>query len=342
MSQRENAYCYMRAVSAIAIIMLHTFQYAFSSFTIIGKSKIFSVVVRNDLLWAVPVFVMVTGALMLAEDRKLSYTKLFGKYLKKILILLIVCLFASRMLDQYILHVEEEESIFSFLKNTICDFLAAQGWSEFWYLYLLVAIYISLPAFRAMIRGKDTLDLKYIIWILFLFQSLLPFIFRLCGVESGWYTLFFSIYPFYLIVGYYLKGGRYDCKIMIFGVVIFLMVQSVLTIICFMHGFTTLIKEIELYSFPGIVLTAIFIFGLCMEWGKKEQGLIEKFLLKIDPYTLDMYVIHLFLLRILFYGLGVNPYKFGLYMIFIETMIVFSMSLLIALICHVVIEKIYK
>ena len=255
----------MRAVSAIAIVVLHTFQYSFSSFAVMGKDKILSVVIRNDMLWAVPVFVMVTGALMLDKDRELSYSKLFGKYIKKIVILLLVCIFASRALDEYVLHTEAAECISMFLTNSIRAFLTGQGWGEFWYLYLLLGIYISLPAFKAMINGMSAIDLKYIFGTLFVFQSIIPFIFRICDLESGWYILFFSVYPFYLIAGYYLSHRKMNSKLACLGFLVCLIIQTVLTIDCFLYEYRTLIKEIELYSFPLNAIMAIFVFCICKE-----------------------------------------------------------------------------
>ena len=330
MPNRENAYCYMRAVSAVAIVLLHTFQYAFSSFEVMGREKIMSVAVRNDMLWAVPVFVMVTGALMLAKEREFTYAKLFGSYLKKIIILLLVCTVASRALDQYFLLTEEAEGIGLFLKNSVKALLTAQGWSEFWYLYLLIAIYISLPALRAMVRGMDALDLKYILGVLFIFQSLLPFVFRLGGMEFGWYILFFSIYPFYLIAGYYIKVyGKIFGK-PLWGIAVCMAVQTVLTVECFLHGLSALIQEIGLYSFPVNVLTAVFIFCFCIGWGNRKQGWIERLLLRVDPYTLDIYLIHLFLIHILVYGVKFNPYRYGIWMVFAEAAGIFLSSLIVA------------
>ena len=63
----------LRAVSCIAIVLLHTF-YAASAYAAPGSTAhLAAISVRNLMMWAVPCFVMVSGALLLDQARVITY-----------------------------------------------------------------------------------------------------------------------------------------------------------------------------------------------------------------------------------------------------------------------------
>ena len=79
-------FSYLRAVACIAIIVLHV---AYSAALMFGGSisqtqNIVSMIIVNCMMWAVPCFIMVTGALLLNKARKITYRKLFGQYILRV------------------------------------------------------------------------------------------------------------------------------------------------------------------------------------------------------------------------------------------------------------------
>ena len=83
----------MRCIACIGIVVLHTVFAASQYFadSITPTQNMFSRMVDNNMMWAVPVFLMVTGALQLDPGKELPLKKLFGRYLLRILIALIAC-----------------------------------------------------------------------------------------------------------------------------------------------------------------------------------------------------------------------------------------------------------
>ena len=327
-SGRRNSYCYMRAAAAMAIVILHTFQYNVGAFPVMGVTKIASVAVRNCMLWAVPVFVMVTGALMLSEERVLPYPRLFFRYVAKTVLLLFICVTGGRLLDQYILGIAQAEPSMIFVLHSLTALFTAQGWQTFWYLYLLLAIYLSLPAFRGIAKGLSRKDIRYLLWVLFLFQSVLPFIGFFLRMDSGWYLLFYTIYPFYLLAGYYFRNGNmFDGRFILASVIVCAGMEAALTVGCFLGGWSLLIGEIERYSFPVVVVGSLSAFLLFVRREEPERvSLPQRMLLLFDRYTLDIYLIHLFLLEIMVYGLQFDPYGYGIGMVFAEAVGLFIVS----------------
>ena len=81
--KRIYQFSYIRAVSCIAIICLHTIFTAVGIYgsTVNSNSLISYRVVMDNLMWAVPCFLMVTGALLLNRKKEVSYHKLFTGYI---------------------------------------------------------------------------------------------------------------------------------------------------------------------------------------------------------------------------------------------------------------------
>lgn len=318
----------------MAIVFLHTFQYNVEAFRPMGGAKIASVAVRNGMMWAVPVFVMVTGALLLDPNRKLPYERLFWHYIFRIVVLLFVCVGASRVLDEYLLGIAPVEEPLVFAGNTVVAVLTAGGWQTFWYLYLLLAIYLTLPLLRGMVRGLDDPGLRYATVVLFVFQSVVPFAANMAGQQAGVYLLFYTVYPLYLVLGYRMGKGAVQVPA---GMAWFLagvgaIGNIALTAGCFLFGWSSLISELGLYSFP---LTVVEAMGIFLLFSRMDEGSgIGKVLLAFDRHTLAIYLLHLFYLRMAIYYFGFNPYRYGVWMAAVEAVGLFLLSYLTAGVLH--------
>ena len=68
---RNPGYDYLKAVACIGIIYLHTIFSTTLMYAdrITARQTLFSEIFMNNLMWAVPCFIMVTGALLLAMSR---------------------------------------------------------------------------------------------------------------------------------------------------------------------------------------------------------------------------------------------------------------------------------
>ena len=81
---------YIRAFACLAIIFLHTYtmEAMYYRLDISVETYALSSCVAYIMMWAVPCFVMVTGALLLAPDKDISLKRLYGRYILRIIIVL--------------------------------------------------------------------------------------------------------------------------------------------------------------------------------------------------------------------------------------------------------------
>lgn len=307
MEKRDQGLSNIRAVSCIAIVILHTFYTCFGSFAPKGFLYTSSVIARNLMYWAVPCFIMVTGALLLDPARDVTYKKIFRKYIPRMVAALVIFSVIFKAYDIY----------FGFSKFTLktlpdlgWSLLTGQGlWSHMWYLYTLIALYLIVPILRPFVRQTDKKTQQGAIVVLVLFLSIVPAVTTLTGIETGFYIPVYTIYPLYLLLGGLL--GKSDRKIGsrrgLMAVAVFAIGMSYLTWYSLLKNAAALKELINTYSFILTVIGAWGMFVLIRKYNKKNRVLEV-----IDQNSFGIYLIHLMPLKYLAMKQPFNPYFAGI------------------------------
>ena len=78
---RVHSFSYLRAAACLAIVLLHTVFCAVSLFPeeASATQALLSNIVVNNMMWAVPCFLMVSGALLLNPERPVTVKKCLTK-----------------------------------------------------------------------------------------------------------------------------------------------------------------------------------------------------------------------------------------------------------------------
>ena len=90
--KRVSQFSYIRVIACMAIVLLHTMNGAriYHMDTVSQGESLAAFTVCSVLMWAVPCFLMVSGALLLDPAREITWGKIFGKYIRRMLIALIL------------------------------------------------------------------------------------------------------------------------------------------------------------------------------------------------------------------------------------------------------------
>ena len=193
----------IKALACIAVVVLHGF-YAANAFAATTGAQSAMLSIRNAMMWAVPCFVMASGALLLDRNRILSNKKLFGKYIPRMAIALVVFSLLFSVFDGVLL---KHSSVGSIITDSLSDIFLGTGWAHMWYIYLMLAIYLLLPFYKMISTNAKPNDLKYLLLVYCVFLSVLPFIETISGKKLPFYICVFSIYPLYLFLGHVLHTG---------------------------------------------------------------------------------------------------------------------------------------
>lgn len=276
------------------------------------------------MMWAVPCFVMTTGALLLEETKEISYKKIFGKYVARILTALIVFCLIFRFFDMF---MDKEPVNIEVLKNGIYEILTGTSWSHMWYLYLLIGLYFLLPFYKKIAKYSDKQELRYLLGVYMIFLSLLP-LSGIWGISSGFYIHVSTIYPFYLFCGYAVHKKIIEVNKWIAGIAAVLSTIGIflLTIVRWRYN----IEEMEqLWSYSSIlvILQAVGIF-MSMDRIKNIGSKAGRMLLdKIDRCSFGIYLIHMIFVRAILRYAEFDPYEGNAVLNFIGlTVIIFIVS----------------
>ena len=358
--RNNNSFSYLRAVAAMAIVFLHTFQFESEAFGARGVDKIASITIRNMLLWAVPCFVMVSGALLLNPDRKLSIRKLFTKYISRVLVALVAASLIYTLVDAI---VRGEGLSMSLIFLWLRYLYTGERWKVLWYLYMLLALYLMLPIYRRTAEGMTRSEWYLLLTVLLLFQQIIPMVNRFTGISSGFYICVFSTYTFYFFVGYaiYKRVISLPVSVACLMVVLGTLVDAGLTIVAFLLQNEAIFETVNSYAFVATAIQSAGVFSLVCGKEKTvtdtemaaDKGKLRKLFLSIDSVTLEIYLVHyIFILIVtglylengtqnisdsMFFSV-LNSYRFGLWMTVIHGIFFFLFSYPVGLL----VNKLYK
>ena len=327
MKKRNNNLSYMRAIACLAIVLFHTFQAAAASLGGVAQTAADTaagtcepevsglvaafVIGRNLMLWAVPCFVMVTGALMLSPSRDVSLGKLFKRYIWRVLRALLIFSAVYEVFDIAFGLIEPANPLLDWAVRLV----TGTSWSPLWYLYMMIGLYLMLPVFQAAAGGLSRQKLVYTVILLTAFQSVLPVLTAL-GKGTAFYIPVYTVYPLYLFAGWLFvtreKAGR-KVPAVLLGVISAAAVAG-LTLYGFFVDSELVRGLISDYSSLPVVVLSLCIFGLLAGKQETEEGHRSGFsvlLLSIDKASFGIYLVHIIFVNLVFEVGGFSPAPFG-------------------------------
>ena len=314
--ERVSQFSYIKALACFAIVLLHCFN----------NARVYHAEVLSDgqittafaacasLMWAVPCFLMVTGALLLDRERVIPPSKLFGKYIRRMLTALVVftAIFTVIRHDPSAGTGVFREFAEGLLLNHCMAYL--------WYLYMMLAIYLLMPLFKSVVNRASDRQLAILTAAVLIICSLLPLASYL-GVDAVLYIPAWIVYGAYLFMGFLLYRHNMDWRI----AAIMLAVCSIaLPLITFKLAPTDIDpSDLTAYNSPLVVMQSAAVFSLMLRIKRRAGRLIEN----IDRCSFGIYLIHMIFIRLTMKELGFDPFDYGAAGFLIAATVYFAASL---------------
>lgn len=241
--------------------------------------------------FCVPVFLMVTGVLILGSE---IHLKEFLK--KKFLRIIYPFLFWNSIYIVYNYLTGHIPVNLYMLKWAGDKFLHGASF-HLWYVYLIIGIHLFIPVMNKWTKHSN---LNEILFFLCLWSITLSFnLFFLKEFKPSIELSYFAGYLGYVILGYYLFQKEFNPGLfksfLIFIIGVFLTATGTFYLSYKKGSFSTHFYE---YLTPNVALTSIGMF-LMIRNMKIENSILRKMLFYLSKHSLGVYLMHIFIFKLL-------------------------------------------
>ena len=258
MKKRVLYFDILKAIAIIFVILIHVISEHWLLLDVNSNSFISLTFLDSLSRFCVPAYFMISGAIFLNEDKKVTIKDILKKYVPRILLIFV---FWNLAYNFIYLFVNKGTINFNTISTIIINTLLGKGIFHLYFLPIIIGFYLCVPLIKK-ITTKDNRDLlKYLILLLFLVfgtERLLMYFFNI-KID---YSLLFGGYLIYFLLGYYLNTFSINKKN---------------TRLIYILGIIGLI-----ITFVGTIITS------------KERGITDVFF-KYDTFNVIMYSSFIFL-----------------------------------------------
>lgn len=276
-----------------------------------------SLIIECIMYWAVPIFMMISGATLMNYREKYDTKTFFKKRATKILIPFLfwtVFMFlwkgATKQLNDF---------NYNDVRYLLNAFFSNQEEGTYYFLFEILGIYLTMPMFSLLTKKEYRKTLWGIVIAFFIFNGFLP---NILGLFEIYWNEALSIringYLIYVLLGYLLSTENLEKKqrILIYiGALIGLIYRYTTTfILSKASGIVTRTTWGGYFSWHCMLLScAVFIFikGLQLDKRLKNRTRIIKLLSTISGCSFGIYLIHMIIKYYLTYWLNWNVYSWS-------------------------------
>lgn len=298
----------LRIAATLAVVFLHTnntLSNNSTQFSLTEEQVIFFT--TNNLLmnWAVPVFLMISGTLLLDPSRQITFRICVNKYVKRILLALFIFGVPFSILE-IVLNVKTINA--EIVLEAIINVINGNSWSHLWYLYSLIGLYLILPILKAFVNNSDDNAVLYSVGVTFLFCFVVKWIDKISGMTIAFGLPITGFTVFYVLAGRYIYTKSHLLKKKKYFMIL-LALEIVSIAIESIYHYPEC-KNLLSYDSPIIASLAITVFVLFIGLTTTKV----EFVWNIDRLCFGVYLIHPVFINFMYKFLKFTPAKFeGIY-----------------------------
>ncbi len=292
---RDERLEYLRVFSCFMVILGHISNWYMREYPDLSTgSYLLSVLLNAVCRVSVPLFFMISGALLLEQqtDYKKSGTRAVNMFIKTVVWTIVYIVWDFFYLGE---------------KYELREMFSTPVRTHFWFMFVMVGIYITLPFWQKLISGDSRLLLKYFSF-LFIGVLAVSFILRINDMTATYEIPIVgsTYYVGYFIMGYAIRHYIDDIKIkkhISLIVILGCTLATVLFTTFFSLKFGVHIERFSEFRSVFVGLAAMSVFYLVMKIKSLKH---YKWIAVVSKYSFDIYMTHVFFLDILQENLDVT------------------------------------
>ncbi len=330
---------FLRVICVLAVILDHVAiagEHIFdSSATNLDRFICYGVTYWSH--FAVPIFLMISGYLLLNPAREVGYDKALGKYTKR---MAVVIAFFGTIFAWLEIFFNTRSFALVDIWRAIYNMLSGESWSHMWYLYVLVGLYLVLPILKPIFQSLSTKTIDCFLCILFLFCSIFPMIENLTGFSFGVKLPIVSAYLLYFLLGRRVGMMNIEDMTKKASTYIWLVVLMLIPIgVAYMETMLGMERyKLASYSSPFIILLSILMFVVFMSIDGKLTTMYQKspwggVIKHISAYSFGIYITHMIWINVLYKLVRFNLVEHNLLLIIPLVLVILILSDITTIVC---------
>ena len=317
MQNRKKYLDYIRVLACLGVVATHCTGGAFWHTAVGSKYWFAGLLFIESCRWCVPLFFMISGALMLDISYKMTYPKL----LKKIIKLIFFGFFAQMLFLIICAYVDKKDTFFICAKDALVQLVFEGNVGIFWFIFALVGIYLWIPILRLFIKYGEKRDIQYLVCFFLLLFS----VFRFQINDQEGFSFLNQLYNNdlgvdfvtcleYFLCGYYLSNLKpikeHRKNKMLLLCVFFLLFNTATIVNVYKDSVQKGVGSDYYGQFSAltVAVSSICLFILIKEIKIYNNDTLNKMILKCAKATLWVYGLHNTV--ILIWTLNINLYNF--------------------------------
>ncbi len=289
-NSQEIGFCHtLRVFAAFTVVLAHVVGGTAESLTPLSLSWWICITIFASCFWSVPIFVMISGLLLLNPKRQESLGQFYRRRLQRLGIPVLVWT---------ILYLPLRFKTDSVPFSAMASFnfiLAGRPYAHLWFLYMLIGLYLLTPFLRTFVQVTPRPQrIALIMAGLILGDAYHLTNMMFWGNSSSIFTMFIPFISYYLL-GYELSlaPARFQPKYI--GLAIVATIGYLATLI---PSFIELRSEqygLFFFSFfgPPIALSSLVLFVLGQRWHPRLPQGVQRWMTRLSSTTLGIYALHI-------------------------------------------------
>ncbi len=244
----------LKSMAIFAVVLLHQSGTDVRNMTLDNFTWMANNVYFTISHFGVPLFVMISGALLLSSTKDHDILIWYKKTLLRIVLPLFIWSVIYYVYRTPLDHLSLNVFLFKFMTDKISG--------HFWFLYMILGIYLSLPLIRAALKNIDNKTLSILLFIWFILYIISPMTNYFFHIKINIQEYMISLYIGYFLLGYLLHKIQITYKTYLIAIVIFAIgiISTVLGTYFLKISFAKLIGVLWLNNSLPIFLVTISIF----------------------------------------------------------------------------------
>ncbi len=324
----------LRAFACMAVVMIHVigdyysnFQYDNTNQYEIVRAFINQVLLQPFIRYAVPVFIMISGCLLLNPQRNVTINKLVKYIIRTIILLVLLLLFSSLMFNLKKEIFYDMPSFIKWIKYSIkmfvsCLIIDLNTFALAWYPPMLIGLYLLTPILRIFTKHAKPETVSFVLITLFICSCVIPTVNVYFNLNIINFSEVSSVVFLYLI-GYYIVHTN-----LIKNTYIYL--GGIIGFICyFIASYFGVSHQLDMF----MILESMMIFKLFSSSKIKIKN--NKIINCISKYSLGIFLTHCFWMK---FFAKINIY-FTIFPIFIGEFLYWAYILIISLVTSMILYR---